>query len=148
VLVTRQGVKLLQNSGPGGSGAITLSRCDLDGAETDPMQARSAFISRFIRVCAEQSSGLPGVDGAPLAAAAEEPLLNRILAVKKMPTWRHSCCNRVEALLAYPLQALMQQALDGQVENVLIQRFVKPKGRRASFIRTRWKNQPGVFCQF
>jgi hypothetical protein len=74
-----------------------------------------------------------------------EPLVNQVVAIKKKPLWKSRIQNQHQILTPYPLQAAMQSALEGGSDVSLIQKFVKPKGKRAGFYRVFWKRDPSSF---
>ncbi len=120
------------------NGVVKTKKVDI----TDPDE-RGELLNEFLSICVKKSAK---VIGRPLTMMEKklDPLLNRVVAVKKTANWKSSVTNRVEVLLPYPAQAATQQIMDSPTENEIIQRYVRVKGRNACMFRVFWKCKPGA----
>ena len=96
------------------NGVVKTKKVDI----TDPDE-RGELLNEFLSICVKKSAK---VIGRPLTMMEKklDPLLNRVVAVKKTANWKSSVTNRVEVLLPYPAQAATQQIMDSPTENEII----------------------------
>ena len=120
------------------NGIVKMKKVDI----TD-FDERGELLNEFLSICVKKSAK---VIGRPLTMVEKklDPLLNRVVAVKKAANWKSSVTNRVEVLLPYPAQAAIQTLMESPTENEIIQRYVRVKGRNACVFRVFWKSKPGA----
>ena len=105
----------------------------------DDIDMKGEMITKFMTTCVEKSGRLD--DG---LVEHDDSLLQRVVAVRKTPTWKQFVSNRVEVLLPYPAQAAAQKLMDTRNKNEVLQRYVRVKSRNANVFRVFWKMKPGT----
>ena len=108
----------------------------------DDINAKATLLTDFITACVKKSERPEGLRVVP--SMLNDPLLQRIVAVRKTPQWKHVVGNRVEVLLPYPAQAAANTLMDTRNTEEVLQRYVRVKSRNANVFRIFWKMKPGT----
>jgi len=64
-----------------------------------------------------------------------DSMISRIVAVQKRPQWSEFIRNTTQIHTTLSLQAVLQNIFEGEDEEMVLQAYVKPKGRTANFFR-------------
>ena len=101
----------------------------------DSQDNKIKFVSDFIDICLQSSPQFMNSNG-----GNKEVLSNKIVAVIKRPSWKESVCNKTEILMPLPLKSHLHAAVEGKaVGPMVLQRFVKSKGRHPCVYRVQWR---------